>query len=37
MKKALLLFLQEKLEPSKRYRRASGRITLARLFRAQVG
>ena len=32
MKKDLLP-LQEKSEPSKRYRRASGRITLARLFR----
>ena len=27
---------QEKIEPSKRFRRASGRITLARLIRAQV-
>src|SRR5207245_4006735 len=36
MKKVLLL-LQEKREPSKRYRRASGRLTLALLFRAQVG
>src|SRR6266702_5771736 len=35
--KKVLLLLQEKREPSKRYRRASGRITLARLFRAQVG
>jgi len=35
MKKVLLLF-QETIEPSKRFRRASGRITLARLFRAQV-
>src|SRR6266516_7283581 len=35
MKEVLLLF-QEKIEPSKRYRRASGHITLARLFRAQV-
>ncbi len=28
--------IQEKIEPSKRYGRASGRITLPRLFRAQV-
>ena len=34
--KVLLLF-QEKIEPSKHYRRASGHITLARLVRAQVG
>ncbi len=35
--KEVLLLLQEKREPSKRYRRASGRLTLARLFRAQLG
>src|SRR5207253_5117572 len=28
--------IQEKIEPSKRYRRVSGRIMLARLFRARV-
>jgi CRP-like cAMP-binding protein len=32
----VLLLLQEKVQPSNRYRRASGRITLARLFGAQV-